>query len=427
MSKPFVLNYSAYPQLIKEINQRSVNVDWQKISTPKEIIEIAKDHPSPPRLILFSPADGSTLNQISEALQGLRCFYVDCPLFYVINNREHLYLDTIKKNGSSEEIFVYPDDLEFLLNHFFRLIPESLNLGGKNLTPILVADLSLEQAIPFDIYMGFPKNNRHIRVIKAGQPAPKNLFKKLKEEKIEELYVLNSEFEKFKKYCMGLFDNNYRNDDGITNSRTFLDEEIRRIYFQLFNQERQWSFDDGRQMSSKLVNSIRSLETLIKDTQLERSIAQTLSLTNSHFSHLTCVCLLSFIFGKLLNNGLEEHLALSGILHDLEDFGQYGIANDDENETNKGKRIVTFVRNRKIPIPNSVATIIEEHHKGKSLGNMDTLSEGAQILSFADRLAVEAYKARDKERVNLKILFEETQKHVAIQESLYFRLYNSIF
>lgn len=337
----------------------------------------------------------------TELAQSLRMQFMQTPIFYVTTKREQFERQEFIKNGFTDS-FLIPLDGELLK----KTINESLELAykaKKAMRQVKLIDIGANSKLEFDLSIYLPTNKKYIKYSAAGDVLEAERLDKLKESKVNNIFVPVDQMKQFYEYsAQRLKELNTPGKMSETERKERLETAVRDLITGMFVTDSSTAtIEAGKMMISDCQEIVNSFINANAPGDWYGKITKTIGSTSDAYSHSSSVSTFASLFSIGLQMGKPEDIAIAGMFHDL---GMADVPMEVQNKpeserTAQEKKLyemhpeisVKIMKERKLIVPPTVMSGILQHHEKfdgtgfpKQLpGNRITIE--AQIVALADR------------------------------------------
>lgn len=345
---------------------------------------------------------GSLLKEISivEIAQSLRGVLGAAPIFFCHDSREQGFdRKDFKKNGFSDA-FLLPIDKSDFKCELEKIAAEIKKRPAFR--SVRVFDIQGDTNLDFDLHILLPSNKKYIRYATAGRVIAPDRVEKLKSHNVGSVFIPLEQMSNFYSYSASRLKALTGEGGGLsaTEKKERLQVAVRELMSSIFTTGGEGGFEDGKEM---MLNANEIVKSLLLKEETDNWYARVLKAVgemNTSYNHLSNVSTFAAIFSMALGIGKVEDLAMAGLFHDVGlSLVPSEIQTKPEPEWTDADRAafekhpehsVNLVKTRKLVMPESIHTMIMQHHERvNGTGYPNKLVEAkikkeSQLLGIAD-------------------------------------------
>jgi hypothetical protein len=252
-----------------------------------------------------------------ELAQSLRMQAPGLPLIYVSPETEHDDVKALTKNGFDRAFFLPMD--RALLEAFLRQCERAVTGQARVVfRSVPLMDLREGDKVDIEMYLHLPKNDKYVKIARAGAEIRGEQLDKLKSSGVGSLFVDETDMDRFCEYMAAKIKEAAAGSgsEPAVVKKERLRAAVRGMFLDLLAPGAA-SFDEGKEI---LGASHKIVETLIGGHVKEiRTAVRDLLGQDGHdiYAHSLRVSSLAALLSLALAVGKPEELAIAGLFHDL--------------------------------------------------------------------------------------------------------------
>lgn len=339
---------------------------------------------------------------MNEFAQVMRQQGNQLPIFSVNYTKENFQPVLFKKNGFSESYF-WPMDKQIIIDKISEISTNS-NPNAKFYKSIFVPDLDPTSRMPFETYVHLPMNSKYIRFSAKDEPMGEKKVIRLKDKDFNKLLIDKKNMDAFYLHVA----ENLRASGSDLNaiSETEKSEKVKRsirnLFSEIFDQSKDSSFDDGKELVGTCQKVISQYITQGRTNNWYAQMVLALGSAIGSYDHASTTSTIATLIAIGLSHKSPEDVAMAAFFHDIgrsETLDEYlmlpysqwpkAVYEDYSKHPQTG---INILKDKKMIIIPQVEKAILQHHErfdGKGFPKQlagDRISVEAQILSFADQM-----------------------------------------
>jgi len=311
--------------------------------------------------------------QTPEIAQSLRGTLANTVILYCHDTREPGFdRQNLIKNGFNDA-FLLPFD-----SATFRSVIEELVVKVKDLPiyrMVRVGDIDDKTVLDFDLFVLLPSNKKYLKYCKSGQAIEQNRLVRLKDQKVDSVFVPLNQMDKFYHYSANRLKALTGESCGLseTEKRQQLQEAVRGLMTDIFSTNPDVGFEDGKRMMADANGIVSSYLSQSNEGELYSRLLKTYDGSNTSYSHLSNTCTFAVLFSMATGIGKPEELGISGLFHDLgiSVIPAALMAKDPREWTSEElatyerhpEHSVNLIKEKRIVLPQNIQTMILQHHE----------------------------------------------------------------
>ena len=349
-----------------------------------------------PKIIL---ASSPSVELSAEIAQALRMQY-QIPIYLCCTMQNGFERKDFIKNGFTDA-FLMPMDI----NPLRVALNEAIALSGADdvevYRSVKMLDLEAGETLDFDTSVFLPGNNKYVKISHSGEEIDSARLEKIKNSKINNLYVPSKDIQKFYQYsAKKLHKLGKEGAMSATERKEKLMSSVRELMSGMFS-EQTASFQSGQSVLKTCGGIVSAYIVEGAESEWFLRIQQVIGEFGDNYSHASNVSTLAALFSMGTGIGKPADLALAGLLHDIgKSLLPADVQGLEASEMNPDQLAaykkhpemsVNLIRQKKISVPEIVTKIILQHHElfngsGFPHGYFgDRITKEAQVLALADQ------------------------------------------
>lgn len=337
---------------------------------------------------------------VIEIGQSLRTIASSTPIYFCHHSRDAGFeRNTFIKNGFSDA-FLLPFEAAPLREALEDALPQ---LNDKALRPVRMIDISAGHALPFDLYIFLPLNQKYIQYSRAGHPIERERVAKLLNHHVGSVFVPQKQMQKFFEYTALKLKELNAGDGGLseTEKRIRAQSAIRNLLSDILSSSPSADFNEGKQLLAEAGEIVKAFMQMSGVGELYNKVLAILNESGDSYSHLMNVSTFAALFSIATGIGEPEELALAGLFHDLglSVIPHETQVKDPDQWTDDERRAyqlhpefsLRLIKEKKVALSSNIQTMILQHHEridGKGYPKQiesHRFRKDAQLLAVADR------------------------------------------
>ena len=366
----------------------------------QSITQIAADlrHEGVVPSVLLIGGDWPHSPGLVELCKELRQVLPETELVYFGRSLPTVHLEQAQQLGVAEYIVGEPD-----IDKLSILLGRHLDISSKqDLRPVFLMDLRPGDTLAFNTYLYLPMNRKYIKFTGVGGGIDPQRLEKLKERGQVQIYVEAKDLTAFYRYAAERLKSLNAREAvkmGLTERREKLVSIVGDLLHALFDSSQESTHEQGKDLLACCQGIIANFITNGRhDDWYDRVLAAAGS-TRDRYQYASTVSTLAALFALGADMEHPEDLAYAGLFADLgltrlpTEISTKSAAQMTATERaiyfTHPEQSVTYLRQRKVPVKDTILRAIREHHEaydgsGYPRGvHGDEISQEGQILAFA--------------------------------------------
>jgi HD-GYP domain-containing protein (c-di-GMP phosphodiesterase class II) len=335
-----------------------------------------------------------------EIAQALNSCFQGLNLIFVTTEREKFEVESLKKNGFSELIFL-PLDHAILAAHVEEVCRQSQGGLKRKFKAVKLLDVQANEEMPFGVFAFLPRNNKFVSLSGPGAISEKKL-EKLRTQSVNSVYVDEKEMEKFYEFTAEkLMNLGGASNESVseTEKAERLNQNVRALFRSILDSTANADFASGRDLAesaSKVVDSYIKKKT---GADLGARLRSMTGESQDSYGRAQAVSAIACLLSMGTGVGLPEDLAIAGLFHDIGLAGLVSDVNLGDDLMDPAEKTafqkhplvsLSLLKEKKVTVNAEIGEMIEKHHEridGKGFPNglpAHKIPLTAQLLGYAD-------------------------------------------
>ena len=374
------------------------------IENASELHSVEDSHPDP-RLIVVEISQVFAEKGVVEFVNYCKEAYPDCQIAATYTSTPPFPMTELFRNGMQHS-FQLPFEEELLFNKIFEIYddmpiaPEDVDLDS--LSRVFMPEIENLEALPFDVFVFLPRNEKVIHYGKKGSPIDAKIRKKFGlREGAPPLYVRKNDLHVYRRHVVQQL-KNVKEDRNLTEHerREQMRLELSRFVSEIFQQE-ELSATESQALLGVIRNTVMEyLRETSSNKEIFDRINSLCSERASNYNHAVNTAMYAALFSMLMGYSNTQDFVTAGLLHDIglsmvdPEVVAKPVEKMSEKEFEEYKQHPVFsvdlISRKKIPASSIVMKTILQHHErpdGSGYPNGETedqLHEFSRICAIAD-------------------------------------------
>lgn len=357
-------------------------------------------------LLAIVSADKDT-TATCEWVQTAKMSYPHVPILVLHDSGSTLNHWKAQKNGASYVMHLFYDQ-EFISDRILQLAPVELDgdhIPLNALVAINADDFEPGTKIEFNLYVHLPSNQKTILFRRAGALLDDKAISKIKSSAGQRVYVKKTQLKLFFVYASSVL--KLRKAQDVISQTEKLQKsksEIQTI-MSYFLDEEDSGYEHGKKILERcdvILNELGLNQNLTSEQIFFKLVAHN-GQNQSIYNDCVNLCTYSVLFAKMLDldnesvrtialAGLLANIGLAGLPRELNLKPRAKWSKDDLDTFQKYPfDSVTMIKKKKVPLPQEVAKIIEQHREHLDGSGFPTGAKGTQLNKLS-RIISLAYR-----------------------------------